>query len=82
VGEHDRAVGYLQAAVAAGERIGAPTWVARSRLELGRVLLARDRAADHELGLRLLAAAADELGLSPVAGRTSALPGDRVQRPG
>ena len=74
-GEHGRAVEYLLAAVADGERIGAPTWSARSRSELGRVLLARGEAADHERAVRLLeaaAAAACELGLGLVARRSRA----------
>jgi hypothetical protein len=69
LGESENAVRHLEDAVHTNTRAEAPPWVARSRFELGRALLARDgpgdkhRAADllrraelqaHELGMRSL----------------------------
>jgi hypothetical protein len=66
VGDRQEAEAQFAAAAATHERIGAPTWLARTRLEWARMLLARarpgdaERAADH---LRQALATARELGL-------------------
>jgi hypothetical protein len=45
-GDLDAAVGHLDDAIAANARLGAPGWVARSRLDLARVLTRRNGAGD------------------------------------
>jgi predicted ATPase/class 3 adenylate cyclase len=76
LGRHDRAVERLQQAATLHERIGAPLWLARTRLDLGHTLLARGGVGDAESGLRLLdkaLAAAEELGCATIAQRAAAL---------
>jgi uncharacterized protein HemY len=66
VGEWDHADTYFTTAAAIQERIGAPTWLARTRVEWARILLARAEAQDAEEANDLLRQAlttARELGL-------------------
>ena len=69
IGDWPAAEGHFAAAAATHERIGAPTWLARTRLEWARMLLARAETgdaerADHLLGQALTAAR--DLGLPPI----------------
>ena len=50
IGEWPEADSYFAAAAATHERIGAPTWLARTRLEWARMLLRRAAAEDAERG--------------------------------
>jgi tetratricopeptide (TPR) repeat protein len=65
-GEWQEAEAYFTTAAATHERIGAPTWLARTRLEWARMLLARAEPEDgeraHDL-LRQALATARDLGL-------------------
>jgi hypothetical protein len=60
---------HFTAALATHERIGAPTWLARTRLEWARMLLARAEPGDgdraHHL-LRQALATARDLGLANI----------------
>ena len=69
LGRIDEADGRFEAAAVMHERLAAPTWLARTRLEWARVLLARRRASDMERARKLLRQAlttARELGLAKV----------------
>ena len=72
VGRHGAAGGHFAAAASTEEAMGAPTWLARTRLEWGRSLLGRDRPAATSLLEQARAAAAD-LGLATVERRAAAL---------
>jgi uncharacterized protein HemY len=65
-GEWQEAEAYFTTAAATHKRIGAPTWLARTRLEWARMLLARAEPEDgeraHDL-LRQALATARDLGL-------------------
>jgi class 3 adenylate cyclase len=66
LGRLDQAEADFAAAAAIHERIGAPSWLAATRLALARVLLNRRRPGDAERAAALLArasATAQELGL-------------------
>jgi DNA-binding CsgD family transcriptional regulator/tetratricopeptide (TPR) repeat protein len=68
-GRADDAVRYLRAGIAANERAGLRPFVARSRLELARVLARRGRAGDREQAAALATAAgaeAERLGMAPL----------------
>jgi DNA-binding CsgD family transcriptional regulator/tetratricopeptide (TPR) repeat protein len=68
-GRVDDAVRHLRAGIAANERAGLPPFVARSRLELARVLAGRGRAGDAEEAAALAAAAgaeAQRLAMAPL----------------
>ena len=72
LGHHDRAVERLEHAAFLHERIGAPLWLARTRLDLGQALLSRGASGDAEPGMRLLEQAletAETLGSAMVAQR-------------
>ena len=91
MGRDDEALTELQRALAIEEdspgesgldlaathsRIGAPTWLARTRLEWGRMLLARQEAEDEERATALFQEAlktARELGLGNLERRTAKL---------
>ncbi|MDQ1514894.1 MAG: hypothetical protein QOE80_724, partial [Actinomycetota bacterium] len=68
-GDWQEAEAYFAAAAATHERIGAPTWLARTRLEWARMLLAHAEPGDgeraHDL-LRQALATARELGLANI----------------
>jgi hypothetical protein len=69
VGDWSDAEARFAAAAATQQRIGAPAWVARTRLEWARMLLARAGPADEVRAQELLAqalATASELGLGKV----------------
>lgn len=51
---HDDAETWFAAAAATHERLGAPHWLARTRLERARMLLARGAAGDAERARELL----------------------------
>jgi len=58
------------------ERVGAPVWLARTRLDWGRVLLTHGRPGDPERGRELLEqtlATARELGFATIECRASTL---------
>lgn len=57
--EHGRAVAHLEAAEAAHVRFRSPPWVARTRYDLARALVARDGEGDRRRALALLNAALD-----------------------
>jgi tetratricopeptide (TPR) repeat protein len=72
----DEADAHFTAAAATNERIGAPAWLARTRLEWARMLLGRRQAADAERARELLRQAlttARELGLGNVERHVVAL---------
>jgi class 3 adenylate cyclase len=76
VGDWQQAEAHFAAAATTHERIGAPTWLARNRLEWARMLLARRGDGDAERARELLGQAlgtARELGLSNVERRAVAL---------
>jgi hypothetical protein len=53
----DQADAHFAAAAALEDRIGAPIWLARTRLDWGRLLLGRGGASDRERGQELVAQA-------------------------
>jgi predicted ATPase len=64
------AAGHFETAIRAHDRLGARPWLARTRYEYARMLLARGQAADRSRALRLLdraLATADTLGMVAVA---------------
>jgi hypothetical protein len=72
----EAAQGYFAKAAAAHERIGAPTWLARTRLEWARMLVSRGRCGDAEMARGLLLqslSTARVLGLANVERRAVAL---------
>jgi hypothetical protein len=76
LGRWDQAVGQLQDAIGAAQRLGAHPSVARGRCELGRVLLARGRLGDRPQAEQLLRQAADiagELGMAALGERANAV---------
>jgi class 3 adenylate cyclase/DNA-binding CsgD family transcriptional regulator len=67
LGRLDAAEGHFAAAEAAHARLGAPAWLARTRLEWARMLLARRQPGDSERAHSLLEAAVagfESLGMS------------------
>lgn len=67
---------YLTAAATSHARIGAPAWLARTRLGLAQMLLARRQAGDLDRALPLCRDAlktARELGLGNIERRTAEL---------
>ena len=76
LGRYDEAETWFAAAAAIHERLGAPHWLARTRLELARMLLARQAAGDAERARDLLdqaMATARDLGLGNLERRAVAL---------
>jgi predicted ATPase/class 3 adenylate cyclase len=76
LGRHDAAVAHLERAADLHERIGAPLWLARTRLDLGQALLGRTRGSDADRARRLLEQAltgAERFGCATVARRSAAL---------
>jgi class 3 adenylate cyclase len=59
VGDWPEAQARFAAAEATHERVGAPTWLARTRLEWGRMLLSRSEPGDSERAESLLRLALD-----------------------
>jgi hypothetical protein len=77
-GQFDEAEAHFVAAEAVHQRLGAPIWLARTRLEWARMLLARAGPADAERAHELLGNAltlARELGLGNVERRAVELLG-------
>ncbi|MGH9010386.1 MAG: ATP-binding protein [Acidimicrobiia bacterium] len=75
LGRFDEAEARFQAAASTQLRVGAPTWLARTRLEWGRMLLTRRQPGDSERARELLdqaLATARELGLGTVERRAAA----------
>ena len=73
LGRFEEAEAHFTAAAATHERIGALSWLARTRLEWARMLLARDKPGDPERARELLGQVketARELGLGNVERRT------------
>jgi tetratricopeptide (TPR) repeat protein len=69
LGRYDEAESHFAAAQSMHERIGAPAWLARSRLEWARMLLARSQTGDVQQARELLAkalATARQLGLAGI----------------
>jgi len=69
IGDWQDAEAYFTAAATTHERVGAPTWLARTRLEWARMLLARASPADEQRAHNLLGqalATARELGLANI----------------
>jgi tetratricopeptide (TPR) repeat protein len=78
LGRFDEAENHFSTASASHARLGAPTWLARTRLEWSRMLLGRRGAGDTERARELLGQAlttARELGLANLERRTVALLG-------
>jgi tetratricopeptide (TPR) repeat protein len=72
---HDEAIGHLEHAVAAHEKLGARPWAAHARADHGRALLARDAPGDHHRAhdlLRDALATYEALGMTASAHRASA----------
>jgi DNA-binding SARP family transcriptional activator len=79
-GQFDEADAQFAAAGEVHERMGAPTWLARTRLEWARMLLARRRPGDADQAKRLLRqarATAKERGLGNVERRAVELMASR-----
>jgi tetratricopeptide (TPR) repeat protein len=77
LGRLDEAVQRFEAAAATEQRIGAPTWLARTELDWARVLLRRSRPGDIEQAGELLNQSlrtARELGLAKIERDVVALP--------
>ena len=75
-GDFDEAERRFAEAAATHERIGAPNWLARTRLEWARMLLSRGRPGDAEQAMELLRrtlTTARERGLANIERRTVAL---------
>jgi class 3 adenylate cyclase len=75
---YDEAGRHFAAAEAGHAHVGAPTWLARTRLEWARMLLCRRADGDAERARELLAAAlatARELGLGSIERQGAALAG-------
>jgi DNA-binding CsgD family transcriptional regulator len=77
-GDGHAAERHLEAALALNERFGAPTWLAHTRFELGRVLLERGDGARGRALLDAAAAAAQRLGLVALGERIAALSAPQV----
>ena len=76
LGDYDEAETQFRSAAATHTRIGASTWLARTRLEWARMLLTRRHLADANRARELLArasVAAREFGLANVERRAVAL---------
>jgi tetratricopeptide (TPR) repeat protein len=76
LGRFEAASAHFAAAAETHERIGAPTWLARSRAEWAAALLGRGDAGDAERARQLLdqaLATAVDLGLGPVERRCQTL---------
>lgn len=76
LGRWDEADGHFAAAAATHDRIGAPTWLARTHVEWGQMLLSRRNPEDVPRARELLGraqTAAHELGLPTVERRASDL---------
>jgi hypothetical protein len=74
LGDPARAEAHFAAAEALHQRIAAPTWLARTRLEWGAMLLAGGQPGDAERGRELLGqarATARELGLADIERRAT-----------
>ena len=72
-GDFDEAERRFADAAATHERIGAPTWLARTRLEWARMLINRGRPGDAEQARQLLGqtlTTARERGLANIERRT------------
>ena len=78
-GDFDQAERHFTDAAATHDRIGAPAWLARTRLEWARMLLTRRGSGDDEQARELLGqalATARELGLANIERRAVALLGE------
>ena len=78
MGALDEALARFAAAAAVDQRVGAPTWLARTRVGWARTLLTRRAPGDAEQADHLLEQALDDarrLGLAGVEGRAAALLG-------
>jgi tetratricopeptide (TPR) repeat protein len=78
------AAGHFEAAVAAHQRLGARPWLACTRYEYARMLLARGQPADRHRALGLLdraLASAGSLGMAAVAEQAKALQAAQAGRP-
>ncbi|MGH8973220.1 MAG: hypothetical protein ACRD0C_08435 [Acidimicrobiia bacterium] len=76
LGRHDEAETHFATAEATHARVGAAAWLARTRLELARMLLTRNASGDAGRARGLLdqaLASATELGLGTVSRRSKAL---------
>jgi len=83
LGHYPEADGHFSDAVAIHEEIGAPHWVARTRLEWARMLLVRARPGDADQARSLLGqalATARELGLATVERRAVSLLNESSER--
>ncbi len=82
-GHLDEADRHFRTAAAIHERLEAPVWLARTRLEWAEVLCRRREPGDDEHAAELLAKAlgtAAELGLGAVEARAQALDASRVKK--
>jgi tetratricopeptide (TPR) repeat protein len=76
LGRFDEAEGHFQAAADRQLRLGTPAWLAHTRYEWARMLLARRASGDMEQAREMLGQAlstARDLGLGNVERRTAAL---------
>ena len=84
LGEHDRAIGHLERALAANRAMGAHTWVAHTLFELGRVLRMRGRRDDDGRASAVLSEAAtlaERIGMPVLLSRARALGAQARQAP-
>ncbi len=76
LGDHDRAIGHFERALAANRAMGADTWVAHTLYEFGRTLSMRGHLGDEPRASVLLSEAAtlaERIGMAALLARTHAL---------
>jgi DNA-binding CsgD family transcriptional regulator len=76
LGEHDRAIGHFERALAANRAMEADTWVAHTLYEFGRTLRMRGYPGDEQQASALLSEAAtlaERIGMAALLSRTHAL---------
>ena len=76
LGDHDRAIGHFERALAANRAMGADTWVAHTLYGFGRALRMRGHPGDEQRASALLSEAAtvaERIGMAALLARTRAL---------
>ena len=76
LGDHDRAIGHFERALAANRAMGADTWVAHTLYEFGRALRMRAHPGDEQRASALLSEAAtmaERIGMAALLARAQAL---------
>jgi DNA-binding CsgD family transcriptional regulator len=76
LGDHDRAIGHFERALAANRAMGADTWVAHTLYQFGQALRMRGHAGDEPRASALVSEAATlagRIGMAALLARTQAL---------